>query len=223
MQERFSDHLRALVAPIWQAQHDHPFVRGVGDGSLDIERLKFWVRQDYVYLIDYARVYNIAASKAPTPEISGWLTWHADFTLNKEMALHRSYARDFGIYEAELAAESKAPTCQAYTDFLMRTAACEPFEAVIAALLPCFWGYWEMGKSLQERGMPDNELYVRWIEQYTDPAYGEEVQKCRELTDRLGRDASASMRGLMEQAFVTSSRYEYLFWEMCYTQERWLV
>ena len=83
-------------------------------------------------------------------------------------------------------AEKKAPTCQAYTDFLVRTASAEPFEAIIAALLPCFWGYYEMGKSLEERGMPDDELYVRWIKQYTDPAYGEEVRKCRELTDRLG-------------------------------------
>ena len=120
------------------------------------------------------------------------------------MALHRSYARDFGIGEEELVAERKAPTCQAYTDFLMRTAAVEPFEAIIAALLPCFWGYYEMGKSLEERGFPDNELYVRWIEQYTDPGYGEEVRKCRELTDRLGKEASASTaspdgRGLRDQ------------------------
>ena len=88
---------------------------------------------------------------------------------------------------------------------------------------PCFWGYYEMGKSLEERGSPDNELYVRWIEQYTDPGYGEEVQKCRELTDRLGKEASASTVALMEEAFVTSSRYEYLFWEMCYSMERWPV
>ena len=223
MQERFSDHLRALGDSIWEAQRNHPFVRGVGDGTLEVERLKFWVRQDYLYLIDYARVYNLAAAKAPGPELSGWLTFHADYTLNKEMALHRSYARDFGIRVEELAAEKKAPTCQAYTDFLMRTASAEPFEAIIAALLPCFWGYYEMGKSLEERGMPDNELYVRWIKQYTAPEYGEEVRKCRELVDRLGREGSGATRELMEEAFLTSSRYEYLFWEMCYSLERWPV
>ena len=223
LEERFSDHLRALGSSIWEAQHNHPFVTGVGDGTLEVERLKFWVRQDYLYLIDYARVYNLAAAKAPDPELSGWLTFHADFTLNKEMALHRSYAQDFGIGEEELVAERKAPTCQAYTDFLMRTAAVEPFEAIIAALLPCFWGYYEMGKSLEERGAPDNELYVRWIEQYTDPGYGKEVQKCRELIDRLGKAASASTLALMEESFITSSRYEYLFWEMCYSMERWPV
>ena len=118
MQERFSDHLRALGDSIWEAQRNHPFVRGVGDGTLEVERLKFWVRQDYLYLIDYARVYNLAAAKAPGPELSAWLTFHADYTLNKEMALHRSYARDFGIGVEELVAEKKAPTCQAYTDFL---------------------------------------------------------------------------------------------------------
>ena len=64
---------------------------------------------------------------------------------------------------------------------------------------------------------------MRWIEQYTDPGYGEEVRKCRELTDQLGKEASASTVALMEEAFVTSSRYEYLFWEMCYSMERWPV
>ena len=89
MQEKFSDHLRALGDSIWEAQRNHPFVRGVGDGTLEVERLKFWVRQDYLYLIDYSRVYNLAAAKAPGPELSGWLTFHADYTLNKEMALHQ--------------------------------------------------------------------------------------------------------------------------------------
>ena len=84
-------------------------------------------------------------------------------------------------------------------------------------------GYYEMGKSLEERGMPENELYARWVKQYTDPGYGEEVGRCRELVDGLGGEGSAETRALMEEAFLTSSRYEYLFWEMCYSLERWVV
>ena len=71
LQERFSDYLRALGDSIWEAQRNHPFVRGVGDGTLEVERLKFWVRQDYLYLIDYARVYNLAAAKARGPSFRG--------------------------------------------------------------------------------------------------------------------------------------------------------
>jgi thiaminase/transcriptional activator TenA len=48
---RFTTALRALAEPIWRAQHEHPFVRGIGDGTLDLERFKRWVRQDYRFLI----------------------------------------------------------------------------------------------------------------------------------------------------------------------------
>lgn len=219
---RFQDHLRELVDPIWEAQHNHPFIKGIGEGTLDIELLKFWVRQDYLYLIDYSRILSIASAKAPDVHSLRWFATLAK-GVSVEMELHLSYARDFGISEAELVTEVKAPSCQGYTDFLLRTATVDPFEAIVAALLPCFWCYQEIGTRLEDRGLPENELYVRWIKQYTDPEYAKQVRYCRDLIDRLGEEATGNLRNQMEQAFVTSSRYEYLFWEMCYTQETWPV
>ena len=221
--ERFSDHLRELVDPIWEAQHNHPFVQGIGDGSLDIEKLKYWVRQDYVYLIDYARILSMASAKAPDLDTMTWFAGLTKGTLEVEMSLHRSYARDFGISESELESERKSPTCQGYSDFLMRAAVAEPFEVTAAALLPCFWGYYELGTLLEDRGLPEHELYARWVKRYSDPQVGPEVERFRSLMDRLGADASAHLRRQMEQAFLLSSRYEYLFWEMCYTQETWPI
>jgi len=65
MSERFTDRLYRLAQPVWEAQHSHPFVRGIGDGSLDIEKFKFWVCQDYLFLIDYARLLALAVARAP--------------------------------------------------------------------------------------------------------------------------------------------------------------
>ncbi len=223
MSERYSDHLRKLVDPIWEAQHNHPFVTGIGDGTLDIEILKHWVRQDYVYLIDYARIMSMASVKSPDLQTMTWFADLSSYTLKVEMDLHRSYARDFGITEKELEQEQRSPTCQGYTDFLLRTAMADPFEVVAAALLPCFWGYYEIGARLEDRGLPGRELYDRWIKLYSNPEFGQEVDRCRLLIDRLGSDASSERRTQMEQAFLLSSRYEYLFWEMCYTMERWPV
>ena len=221
--DRFGDHLRKLANPIWEAQLNHPFIKGVGDGTLEVEKLKYWVRQDYLYLMDYARIFSMAAARAPDLGTMTWLSGLVKGVLKVEMELHRSYARDFGITGEELEGETKAPTCQAYTDFLLRVAAVDPFEVTIAALLPCLWGYYELGTRMEDRGLPDKELYARWIKQYTDPEYGQQVERCRQLTDRLGNEASSPRKREMEKAFLLSSRYEYLFWDMCYNLETWPV
>ena len=68
MAERLTRRLRQKAAGIWEAQHQHPFVRGIGDGTLSLERFKFWLRQDYVFLIEYARLLALAAARSPELE-----------------------------------------------------------------------------------------------------------------------------------------------------------
>ena len=221
--ERYSDHLHRLADSIWEAHFNHPFVKGIGDGSLDVEKLKYWVRQDYLFLTDYARIHSLASARSPDLDTMSWFAGMAESTLKVEMGLHRSYARDFGIGEAELEQERKGPACQGFTDFLMRAAAVEPFEVLVAAILPCLWAFYEKGCRLADQPLPQTELYARWIKTYSNPEFGKDVEKCRILMDRLGADASAERKGQMEQAFIVSSRYEYLFWEMCYTRQTWPV
>ena len=221
MAESFSDHLRRLAGPIWAAQHAHPFVRGIGDGTLPLDKFRFWVRQDYLYLIDYARVFAAGAVRAPDLDT---MTAFADLlhaTLKTEMDLHRSYAAEFGITLAELERERKAPTTQGYTDFLMRVAAVGDFAEFAAALLPCMWGFCEVGETLAARGMPADPRYAKWIAMYSAPEFAELARWCRKLVDRLGADAPAGVRTKMEEAFVASSRYELAFWEMAWTLEKW--
>jgi len=140
-----------------------------------------------------------------------------------EMALHRSYATEFGITQTELENEPMALTTRAYTDFLLRVAALGDFGELAAALLPCMWGFSEIGLALKAMGLPAEPRYAKWIETYADSEFARLADWCRELVDRLGDEASAEQRGRMEDAFVTSSRYEYLFWEMALKQERWPV
>ena len=96
MAERFADYLHRRAAPIWEAQHHHPFVRGIGDGTLDVEKFKHWVKQDYLYLIDYARLFAMAVAKAPDLETMMKFAELVHAVLNIEMDLHRSYAREWG-------------------------------------------------------------------------------------------------------------------------------
>jgi thiaminase/transcriptional activator TenA len=223
MPESFSQRLRRKADAVWEAEHRHPFVRGIGDGTLDLEAFKFWVRQDYLFLIEYARVLGLAAAKAPDLETMTRFAGLLDETLRVEMGLHRSYAAEFGISEEELEREEMALATRAYTDFLVRTAAVGDFTELVAALTPCMWGFCEIAQRLAAGPKPADARYRRWIEMYSSPEFAELAAWCRELLDRLAEGLRPKERRRLEDAFLTSSRYEYLFWEAAYRREGWPV
>jgi thiaminase/transcriptional activator TenA len=220
---RFSDHLRALAEPIWAAQHAHPFVRGIGDGTLSADRFAHWLRQDYRFLIEYCRLFGLAAARAPDLATLARFADLLQATARGEMELHRAYAREFGIAEAELEATPPGPTTRAYTDFLLRVAATGDFAELAAALLPCMWGFSEIGQRLQAAGAPAEPRYAKWVAAYADEEFAALAAWCRELVDRLAEGATAAQRSRLEEAFLTSSRYEYLFWDASYRLEQWPV
>jgi thiaminase/transcriptional activator TenA len=221
MPERFTDRLHAIAAPIWQAQHEHPFVRAIGAGTVDRAQLEHWVRQDYLFLVEYARLFAIATARAPDLETMTRFAALTRETLETEMSLHRSYAAQFGISEATLAAETKSPTTQAYTDFLLRTAALGEFSELVAALLPCMWGFSEIGQRLEAEGRPGEPLCAQWVEMYASAEFAQLAQWCRDLLDRLAAGLSEAHQQRLIDAFVTSSRYELRFWDMAASLERW--
>jgi thiaminase/transcriptional activator TenA len=212
--EPFSAQLRRAADPIWQAQHDHPFVRGVAAGTLAVARFERYVRQDYLFLIDYGRLLALCAARAPDLET---MRRFADLTqaiLGEEMELHRALAREFGITEAELEAGQPAPATRAYTDFLLRTATLGDFAELAAALLPCMWGYAEIGERLAREPEPPDPRYARWVATYADEAFAELAAWCRQLVDRLAAEAGEGGRGRMRRAFVVCSEHELAFWDV---------
>ncbi len=223
MAERFSDRLYRLARPVWEAQQNHPFVRGIGDSTLDIEKFKFWVRQDYLFLIDYARLLGLAVARSPDLLTMRRFADLAQETLNVEMELHRSYAAEFGISLGELEAEEKAPTTHGYADFLLRVASVGDFSELVAALLPCMWSFCEIGERLAEKPRPEDGRYGKFIDMYSSPEFAELADWCRELVDKVAAGLPEEALRRMEGAFLTSSRYEYLFWEMAWRQEGWPV
>jgi thiaminase (transcriptional activator TenA) len=212
-QIRFSDRLRRAAADNWLAQREHPFIRGVADGTLDPERFRFYLRQDYLYLIDYGRVFALACARAPRLAMMERFADLAQSTLRTEMDLHRAYAADWGISREQLEAEQPERVTRAYTDFLLRTAALGDFGELVAALLPCMWGYSELGIDLAEGPRASEERYVRWIEMYASEEFAELAGWCRGICDEVGDDLGTDGRNRMQEAFLTSSRHELEFWE----------
>jgi thiaminase/transcriptional activator TenA len=221
MSERFTDRLRSLADDIWQAQHMHPFVRGIGTATVDREQFKHWVRQDYLFLIEYGRLLALAAARAPDLDTMRRFADLTQSTLGTEMDLHRSYAADFGISDAELEAEAMSPTTRAYTDFLLRSAAVGDYVELVAALLPCMWGFSEIGRELERAGVPADPLCAKWIEMYASEDFAALADWCRDLLDDLAEHLPAQEQERLAEVFLTSSRYELKFWDMARDLERW--
>ena len=218
----FIEGVEQRALPIRQAILDHPFVRGIGQGDLDVERFKYYVSQDYVYLIDYARVLALGAARAPQLETMSWFAGLLDETLNTEMELHRGYCARFGITREELEATRPAPTTVAYTGYLLRVASQGSFAELAASLLPCQWGYWEIGEHLDRLGAPAHApLYAEWVGMYSSVEFRDLALRLRSLTDELGNVASPAEQAAMEDAYVTSLRLEYQFWDMAWRLEQW--
>jgi len=216
----FTDDLWRAIDPIWTAILRHPFVRGLTDGTLPREAFRFYAVQDALYLREFARALSIAAARAPEDDWIVMFDEHAAGALKVERALHESFFKEFGLTPAEVAATPLAPTNLAYTSYLLAVAYGGPFHEAVAALLPCYWIYWEVGRHLERSGSPD-ALYQRWIGTYASEEFGAVVRAVIEATNRTAARVGVAEREAMRRHFVTTSRYEWMFWDMGARRESW--
>ena len=216
------DHLWAQVDDIFRAILAHPFITGLTDGSLPESAFRFYVVQDALYLARYARALSVCAARAPHERDIAMFNEHAAGAIAVERALHEGFFADFGLSAEEVAATPLAPTNLAYTSFLLATAYGGSFAEALGAVLPCYWIYWEVGKALVDRGSPDPR-YRRWIDTYGGEEYAGVVREVLALTERIGEELSAAERSALTTHFVATSRYEWMFWDMGYRQERWPI
>ena len=220
----FSEDLIHTAAPITEKVMRHPFITGIGDGSLAMEKFRYYMRQDYLYLVDYCRAISLAVAKAGSVEDMGWFASLIHATLNTEMSLHVSFCGDFGITEEELGNTEPSPTTLAYTRHLIETAYSGGVGEIASSLLPCMGGYSEIGQMLHARGLPTGQpLYARWIKTYSTPEFAEISVRLRSFIDRTAVSAGKDETKKMEEAFVVSSRYEYKFWDAAFRMEQWPV
>jgi thiaminase/transcriptional activator TenA len=218
----FTAELWKAAAPIYDAILRHPFLVGLTDGSLPRESFRFYAVQDALYLRAFARALSLAAARAPRDEWIIMFNEHAAGALKVERELHEGFFVDFGLTPDAVDATPLAPTNVAYTSYLLAVAYGSRFHEAVAALLPCYWIYWEVGKQLERRGSPD-ALYARWIGTYASEEFGSVVRAVLECTDTVAAALAPAERDAMAGHFVTTSRYEWMFWDMGHRREAWPV
>jgi thiaminase/transcriptional activator TenA len=218
----FSDALRSQSTSIWAACATHPFVQGIGDGSLSLDRFRFFIRQDYVFLVEFSRVLALASARGDDLDAMRRYAALLDATLNGEMELHRGYCGRFGITPDELEQTSAAPATHAYTRHLLHVGHSGTLGEITAALNPCLREYAEIGMQLSIAGEPESQpLFGEWIRSYASQEVQDIAAWSCSLLDRLGASAGDGERLRMAEAFRASSRYELLFWDAAYEMRDW--
>jgi thiaminase/transcriptional activator TenA len=208
-------HWRA-EAPQWRAYTNHAFVEGLRTGSLPRDSFLHYLRQDYVFLINFARAWALAAAKAETLAEMQAASTTVQALVHEEMPLHVQICAREGIDAAALEETEEAPANLAYTRYVLEAGYSGDFLDLMATLAPCVLGYGEIGARLAGSGGP----YAEWIETYA----GEEYQGlCRSvgalideaLLHRLGPGwASLPRARHLSDRFATATRLEVGFWQM---------
>ena len=139
-----------------------------------------------------------------------------------ERELHAGFFRTFDITPEQAATAEPSPTCEHYTHYLLALAHNAPYEVSVAALLPCFWIYREVGTHLLGIARPDNP-YQAWIDTYADEAFAEGVRKVIAISDQVAAGATPAVRAQMLKAFVRASQLEWMFWDSAWRCEAWPV
>ncbi len=222
MATAFHHILRKAAQPIWDAIFSHPFIQELGAGTLSRERILFFVRQDYLYLQDFARVLCLGGAKADSLDTLHMFAEHAATVVQVERNLHTSWSKKLGLTAQDLGQAERAPVTQAYTRHLLAVAHSGRLAEIVAAVLPCYWIYWEVGKKLNA-SPPADPLYAEWTQAYSDEGFGAHVQQQLDLLDRLAQDSFVGEQKQWEEHFIQSSRYEYLFWDQAYRTDTWPV
>lgn len=217
---KFSQKLYESVEDIWKSYYEHPFVYGIGQGALDVDKFKFYMIQDYIYLLDYAKIYALGIVKADTEEIMKGFSSMVNGILNGEMSIHRSYMRRLGITQDEISQANASLANISYTNYMLSVSQRGTLAELTVSLLSCMWSYLEIGKHLSKiPGAVDHEFYGEWIRGYISEDYIKLTNWVIDLVDDLAKDLPKRELEKLEEIFINASKYEYMFWDMSYNKE----
>ncbi len=221
MTKRFSAQLRSRADRIWRAIDGHPFLRELHAGTLSMNRFTYFILKDYVYLLDFAQVLALGAAKSPDLETLELFCRHALGAVEVERSFHASFGKSLGLTRRQLDEVSKGPMTQAYIGHLQSVARGGTLGEIVAAVLPCYWIYGEVGGRLYKNRPRQPKIFREWIEIYASESFWRPVREQIELMNQLGAAAKGGEKRLMTEHFILSSRYEFLFWEQAYRMEKW--
>ena len=218
----FCDRLWDAAADVRRAVHEHPFNNELAAGTLGQSRFQHYMIQDSLYLQGYARVLALAAAKAPDAGQILEFSKASEVAIVVERSLHASYLTQFGIDPKKAEMAEPTPACEAYVNFMLATAATDSFQTLVAAILPCFWLYQDVGTAIASTPVDDNP-YQDWIDTYSDEDFAAATERMKAIVNQAAINSTELQQERMVAAFIRCSQHEWLFWDSAYREADWPV
>ena len=217
----FSRSLKEKAHKVWEEGYNHPFVQELGKGTLDKEKFQFYLLQDYLYLLEYAKVFAVAVVKSDTEELMKNFSTLQYFIFTGEMDLHRKYMAGFGITQAEMESVKPSLFNKTYTANMLSYGLTGDLAEILASVFPCAWTYVDYACRLKEQYADklEGNFYKTWIENYSNPEMAASFEWFYDALDKLVANKTDEERKKIEEIFISSVEFEYLFWDMAYKMQ----
>ena len=203
------------AAEVWMAYNEHPFVLGIQNGTLEKEKFRFYMIQDYLYLGDYAKIFALGVAKA-TSLSNAMLFSKYISVMNGELNVHSDYMARLGITQEDIDSAKRSLDSLSYTSYMLRVAYEETEVEIVAAILACAYSYEVIAKKMVENNPAavDDEFYGSWISGYVSEEYSEENRVLIELLDDMTKSYTPAQTEHLKDVFLACSRYEMAFWDL---------
>lgn len=212
------ERLLEATKDIWKAYNEHPFVLGIQNGTLDKDKFRYYIIQDYLYLEDYAKTFAVGVAKAKSLKIANLFAKYIS-VMNGELDVHNGYLARLGVTQEEIDSTPRSLDNLSYTSYMLRVAYEEGEAEILAAILSCAYSYEIIAKNIIKNNPSsvDDEFYGDWIKGYTSDGYAEENIILLNELNRLTENYTEKQMQHLVDIFVACSRYELAFWEMSWT------
>ncbi|PHR54231.1 MAG: thiaminase II [Arcobacter sp.] len=209
---------RAKTEHIFQEIIKHSFVTDLTQAKLDKDIFGFYVNQDSLYLSEYKKALVSVGSKCHHHEDTQFFYESATGIIQVEDALHKEFL------EEKYKNPEPSPTCELYNSYLARIVQNESVEVGVAAVLPCFTIYKEVGDFiLRTQTNKDSNPYQKWIDTYASEEFALAVEQAINIVNTYALTASPQSLAKMEEVFIKTSQLEWMFWDSAYKQEQWKI
>lgn len=217
---KLTERLYESVKDIWDGYMEQPFVAGLADGTLDVEKFRFYMIQDYRYLLQYAKVFALGIVKTEDEALMARFSSMVYDVLNGEMKVHKAYMSRLGITPEEIKNTKSALANQSYTSYMLDVANKGGALEILIAVLACAWSYQVIGEHhAKVAGALTHPFYGEWVQGYSSAEYRESTKEIIDCVDALGAELTPAQEAYLTEVFVNCSLYEKNFWDMAERME----